>query len=209
MRKKQLVCIHTWPSRPLHPRPAATERTRSPGAVDVVSRVELPSEFRLEPFSRRMPSRVNVASAAGKSKQKRTSGALPAWRALERERERESIKSRLNQGIAHIQRHRFERRGSQYRDRISGTPTNAVAKAVWNFHYQTALEHFAEENICTTDIFLRFRCLHFPAERDKRRKSVVSRLLRRGRLLPQPPERSAISLRKRSNGHVNCSVSGA
>ena len=39
------------------------------------------------------------------------------------------------------------------------------------------LEHFAEENICKTDIFLRFRCLHFPAERDKRRKSVVFRLI--------------------------------
>ncbi|WP_300879590.1 hypothetical protein [uncultured Desulfovibrio sp.] len=79
------------------------------------------------------------------------------------------------------------------------------------------LEHFAEENICKTDIFLRFRRLapavatqeatdgdsnwlprqpvngtavairtqaepadgyrHFPAERDKRRKSVVFRLI--------------------------------
>ncbi|WP_300967890.1 hypothetical protein, partial [uncultured Desulfovibrio sp.] len=54
------------------------------------------------------------------------------------------------------------------------------------------LEHFADENICKTDIFIRFRRLHFCG------KAWFSALLRRGRLLPQTPERYAISLRKRS-----------
>ncbi|WP_300879686.1 hypothetical protein [uncultured Desulfovibrio sp.] len=54
------------------------------------------------------------------------------------------------------------------------------------------IEHFAEENICTTTVFIRFRRLH-PGE-----KHGFSASLRRGRLLPHPPERLRDFLRKRS-----------